>query len=155
MAECAVDALHEAIGALKQLSAVMMQAALFWQQMQDHCKSLAESEMKSTVEKALKYPEEKRLKVWTSSGFKRKAIQFYAGWVALHGVCSVYMEQIKLTQKDLYLYIAENPSYEESRSNLKELAEKFLVDLKRDQKALTDKDFTAQEDIAALKDKDT
>ena len=74
MAECAVNALHEAIGALKHLSAVMMQAAVFWKQMQDHCCTLADSEMKLHVEKAIKYPEEKRLKVWTSKSFKRKAI---------------------------------------------------------------------------------
>ena len=91
MAECAVEALHEAIGALKHLSAVMMQAALFWKQMQDHCHSLADSQMKSQVETAMKYPEEKRLKVWTSDSFKHKAIQFYSGWVALNSVCAVYM----------------------------------------------------------------
>ena len=150
MAECAVEALHEAIGALKHLSAVMMQAALFWKQMQDHCHSLADSQMKSQVETAIKYPEEKRLKVWTSSSFKRKAIQFYSGWVALNSVCAVYMEQIKDTQRDLYKYITENPTYEESKRNLPALAEKFMADLKSDQKALEEKDLKAQEEILAL-----
>ena len=155
MAECAVNALHEAAGALKHLSAVMMQAALFWEQMQDHCRSLAESEMQSQVEKAFKrYSEEKRLKVWTSKAFKRKAVEFYAGWVALNEVCTTYMEQIKLTQKDLYRYISDNPTWEESRQKLPQLAETFLSELKRDQKALSDKDFKAQEEIKALEDKD-
>ena len=152
MAEAAADALHEAIGALKELSAVLMQAAQFWKQMQDHCKSLAEDQMKNTVEKAMKYPDEKRLKVWTSKAFKMKAVQFYAGWVALNSVCTVYIEHIKVTQKDLYEYLRENPTYEESRKNVKELAEKFLTDLKKDQKAITDKDFEAQEQMKALGD---
>ena len=125
MAECAVDARHEAIGALKHLSAVMMQAALFWKQMQDHCSSLAETEMQSQIERALKISEEKRIKVWTSNSFKYKAIQFYSGWVALNSVCAVYMEQIKETQRDLYKYITENPTYEESKRILPDLAEKF------------------------------
>ena len=150
MAECAVEALHEAIGALKHLSAVMMQAAMFWKQMQDHCHSLSDSEMKSQVETAIKYPEAKRLKVWTSNSFKRKAIQFYSGWVALNGVCTVYMEQIKDTQRDLYNYITENPTYEESKRILPDMAEKFMLDLKRDQKALEEKDLKAQEEILAL-----
>ncbi len=151
MADCAVGALHEAIGTLKDLSAVMMRAARFWEQMQDHCKTLAESEMKELVENAIKkYSEEKRLKVWTSSAFKRKAVQFYAGWVALHGVCNVYLEQLKLTQSDLYRYITENPTYEQSRSNLKELVDSFLHDLQRDQKALSEKKFQAQEEIDSL-----
>ena len=150
MAECAVEALHEAIGALKHLSAVMMQAALFWKQMQDHCHSLADSEMQSQVERALKFPEEKRLKVWTSKSFKHKAIQFYSGWVALNSVCAVYMEQLKATQQDLYNYITENPTYEESKRILPDLAEKFMAELKRDQKALREKDLKAQEEILAL-----
>ena len=150
MAECAEEALHKTIGALKELSTVMMQAANFWKQMKEHCHSLAESEMQNQVEKAMKYSDEKRLKVWTSNGFKIKAIQFYAGWVALDGVCKVYIEHIKETQQDLYKYLKENPTYEESRRNVKELAEKFLEELKRDQKELTDKDFEAQEQIKAL-----
>lgn len=154
MAQCAVEALHEAIGALKHLSAVMMQAALFWKQMQDHCRSLAESEMQTQVEKAMKYSEEKRLKVWTSRGFKIKAIEFYAGWVALNGVCKVYIEHIKATQQDLYRYISENPTAEDSRKLLPELAETFLADLKRDQDALRDKDLKAQEEIMALEGPD-
>ena len=152
MAEVAVEALHHSIGALKELSAVMMQAAQFWKQMQDHCHSLADSEVQQQVEKAMKLPEVKRRKVWTSKGFKRKAIHFYGGWVALHSVCSVYIEQIKLTQKDLYEYLKENPTWEESRKNVKSLAETFLSDLKRDQKAIADKEFQAQEEIKALTD---
>ena len=153
MAEIAADALHQAVGALMQLSAVMMQAAIFWKQMQDHCRTLAESEMKNQIESAIeKYSEEKRLKVWTSRGFKIKAIEFYAGWVALHCVCTTYVEYIKITQKDLYRYIQENPTYEESRVNVKELAQKFLEDLKQDQKELADKEFATQEKIKTLGD---
>jgi hypothetical protein len=150
MSKIAEDALHQAIGALKQLSAVMIRAAAFWKQMQDHCRSLADSEMTNQVEKAMKYPDEKRLKVWTSSGFKIKAIEFYAGWVALNSVCTMYVEYIKLTQKELYRYIAENPTYEESRQNVKELAARFLSDLQNDQKALADQEFEAQKAITAL-----
>ncbi len=146
----AVHGIADSPEALKELSAVMMQAALFWKQMQDHCRSLAESDLQRQVEKAMKYPEEKRLKVWTSSAFKRKAVEFYAGWVALHSVCAVYMERIKLTQKDLYLYIQENPTYEQSRQNLKALAEELLTDLRMGQKAITDKEFQTQEEIKAL-----
>ena len=152
MAEAAAEALHEAIGALKELSAVLMQAAQFWKQMQDHCKSLAEDQIKNTVEEAMKYSDEKRLKVWTSKAFKMKAVQFYAGWVALNSVCIIYGEHIKLTKENLYEYLRENPTYEESRKNIKELAEKFLTDLKKDKKAITDKDFEAQEQMKALGD---
>ena len=151
MAECAVEALHEAIGALKHLSAVMMQAAVFWKQMQEHCNSLANSNVKSMVKTTIaEYSKEERREVWTSKPFKRKAIEFYSGWVALNNVCGEYMEQIKKTQSDLYKYITENPTYEESKKILPGLAEKFMADLKNDQKAIEEKDFKAQEEIRAL-----
>lgn len=151
MAEVAVEALHYSIGALKELSAVMMQAAQFWKQMQNHCHSLAESEMQTQMEEAMKsYTDKERRKVWTSDGFKIKAIHFYAGWVALHSVCSVYIEQIKKTQRDLYEYLKENPTWDESRQKVKSLAETFLSDLKQDQKAIVDKEFQAQEEIKTL-----
>ena len=127
-----------------------MRAALFWKQMQDHCHTLAESEMKSQVEKVMTFEEEKRMKIWTSTSFKRKAIEFYSAWVALNSVCTIYIEHIKVTQKDLYKYITENPTYEESKKILNSLVEDFMAELKRDQKALEEKDLKAQEEILAL-----
>ncbi len=150
MADAAVDALHEAMRGLKQLSLIMMKAALFWKQMQEHCKSLAESKMQSMVEKALTMPEERRMKVWTSNGFKKKAVEFYAGWVALNGVCAKYIEQIKLTQRDLYEYLKENPTYEQSRRLLPQLAREFEADLKAAQQAIADQSTAAEEEIKSL-----
>ena len=150
VADCAVLALHEAIGAFKNLACVMMRAALFWKQLQEHCHSLADSEMKKQVETALKYSENQRLKVWTSYSFKYRAVQFYSSWVALNSVCAVYKKQIEGTQKDLYKYITENPTHEESMAMLADLAEKFMADLKRDQQALEEKTLKAQEEIEAL-----
>ena len=151
MAECAVDALHEAIGALKKLSAVMMHAALFWKQMQEHCNSLTNPKVKSLIKTTIdEYSKEDLLEVWTSRPFKQQAIEFYSGWVALNNVCGVYMEQIKETQRDLYRYITENPTYEESKRKLPELAEKFMADLKRDQKVIEEEEFQAKKQIRAL-----
>ena len=149
-AASASDCLHEATTALKRLCAVMMHTALYCKQMQVHCEVLAEDRMKYNMEKAMEYPYEKRVRVWTSNGFKRRAIELYAAWVALNSVCTTYAEHIKPIQKDLYEYLRENPTYEESRKSLKELAEKFLADLQKEQKAIADKDFKIQEEIRAL-----
>ena len=118
-----------------------MQIALFWKQMQDYCYLLADCQVKSQVGIAIKYPEEKRLKVWTSKPFRCKALEFSSSWVALKIVCNVvYMEQIKNIQRDLYKYITENPT----------LTEKFMADFKSDQKALEEIDLKTQEEILAL-----
>jgi hypothetical protein len=86
--ECVIYALHNSIGALKSLSAIMMNTALFWCQMQQHCKSLAKKDVQKLVEKAMKYPDEKRLKVWTSTAFKTKLILYFSKLVAHDNVLS-------------------------------------------------------------------
>ena len=151
LAKVAEDALHKTVGELQQLRAVIMQAALFWKQMHEHCKSLAEERVKSMITAIESTEKEDRIKTWTSKPFKQQAIRFYAGWVALSTVCSEYAEHIKRTQKELYKYIMENPTYEEARRNIHELAKNFLADLKKDQEAITEKEFEAQRKIEALR----
>ncbi|XP_068696334.1 tropomyosin beta chain-like [Montipora foliosa] len=130
LAEAAITALHSSIGALKSLSAIMMKAAIFWQQMQAHCESLATGQMQKQVETAMKMPEEKRMKVWTSNGFKGKALEYYSKWVALDDVCGVYMFQIKETRQDLYNYLEDNPTIEDAQKNVRDLSATFAKDLK-------------------------
>ncbi|KAJ7323399.1 hypothetical protein OS493_031874 [Desmophyllum pertusum] len=145
LADAAIEALHSSIGALKSLSAIMMNAALFWRQMQTHCESLAKGD-------AMKYPEEKRLKVWTSKAFKTKAVQYYSKWVALDDVCEVYMLQIKETRQDLYSYLVENPTIEQAKTNVRKLAATFAADLQKAQEKLAEKQQKALEEKKALKD---
>jgi hypothetical protein len=147
----AIIALQSAIGALKTLSAVMLQAATFWLQMQRHCEELANEKLKKDIERILKLPEERRLQVWNSNGFKRRAVKYYAGWVALDDVCTVYMERIKLTQRELYTYIQEALLPDEAYKKVKELAKSFNADLINQQQAIADKQFKHNEQIKALK----
>ena len=146
LADAAIDALHSSIGALKSLSAIMMNAALFWQQMQIHCESLAKEDVRKYVETAMKYDEEKRLKTWTSKAFKVKAVNNYSKWVALDDVCEVYMLQIKDTRRDLYSYLVENPTIEEAKKNVRQLAETFAADLKKAQEKLEENKQKALEE---------
>lgn len=151
MAEASVDALHKAIDGLKMLSDLMLQASLFWKQMQVHCKALGEDKMKETVEKAMeRYDDTKRLRFWTSDSFKMKAVRFYAGWVALDGTCGVYMLTIQKTQKELHKYITENPSFEEAERNVKQLAIEFRKDLDEAQKAAEEKNTKTDEEMQSL-----
>ena len=150
LADAAIEALHSSIGALKSLSAIMMNAALFWKQMQLHCESLAKGDMRQQVETAMKLPEEKRLKVWTSKGFKVKAVQYYSKWVALDDVCEVYMQQIKDTRRDLYSYLEENPTIEQAKKNVRQLADTFAADLKKAQEKLEEKQQKALEEKKML-----
>ena len=150
LADIAIDALHKAMGGLQKLSVVMMKAALFWKQMQVHCEQLAKEKMKKLIVTAMKRPEEDRIRVWTSHGFKKQAVEYYAQWVALDDVCAVYMRRIQETQKELYGYLQENPTLSEARRNVRTLAITFGKELEMEQKAIAEKEFAVQKEIKDL-----
>ena len=134
LADAAIDALHSSVGALKSLSATMMKAAKFWRQMQHCCKTLPRGDMQRKVKMAMQKPKEERLEIWTSTPFKQDALQYYSTWVALDDVCGVYtVVQIEDTSKDLYKYLKENPTTEEAKKNVRQLAAEFAKDLKQAQ----------------------
>ena len=150
LADVAIEALHNSVGALKFLSDIMINAGTFWRQIQKHCEALAQKDIQQMVERAMKLPDEKRLKVWTSSAFKRKAVNYYSKWVALDDVCGAYILQMKETRQDLHAYLRENPTIEQSRENVRRLAESFGDILNLEQKKIADKDTEEQEEMKAL-----
>ena len=153
LAEAAIEALHSSIGALKSLSTIMMKAAVFWQQMQCHCDDIAKGYMQEMVQEAVnKYDHHKRMKFWTSTGFKKRAVQYYSKWVALDDVCGVYMLQIRDTRQDLYNYLEENPTIEQAKKNVRQLATEFAKDLKRAQEKLAEDNQKALEEKKSLED---
>lgn len=152
-ANAAAQSLQEAVQGLKMLSAYMMQAAVFWTQMQNHCKDLGDDKLKKEVDKAMqRYDDAKRQRFWTSSGFKTKAVNFYAGWVALDGVCGEYMTAIQGTRRELYKYIMENPTFEDAERNVKQLANHFKQELGEAQKAIAEKGSEMTEELQSLKE---
>lgn len=155
LAEVAIGALHKAVGGLQNLSATMMKAALFWKQMQVHCEQLASDKMQKMIATAMKRPEKDRIRVWTSTGFKTQAVAYYAKWVALDDVCAIYMKQIQDTQKDLYGYLTENPTLQQARVIVRDLAAKFGKELAMEQKAIAAKEFENERELKELKKAET
>ena len=150
LADAAIDALHQAMGGLQKLSALMLKVALFWKQMQMHCETLARDKMQKMVMRAMKRPEKERLRVWTAKGFKTQAITYYAQWVALDDVCAIYMAKIKETQKTLYSYLTENPTLNEARSNVRQLAIAFSDDLRKAHCEIDEKNAADEEERARM-----
>ena len=146
LADAAIDALHKAMGGLQKLSALMLKVALFWKQMQMHCETLARDKMQKMIMRAMKRPEKERLRVWTAKSFKTQAIKYYAQWVALDDVCAIYMAQIKETQKTLYSYLTENPTLNEARANVRQLAIQFSDDLKKAHSEIDKKNAADEEE---------
>lgn len=160
LAEAIIDALHSAIAALRNLADIMRQVSIFWVQMQAHCEELANDKVKERIEKALQhYPEEKRLKVWTSNAFKRDALQFHARWVALQNVCTTYSEKIKITGAELHAYMRETLRPAEAREKVKLLAVQFLDKVNRERVEHAERmralDIARKEEEKASEDKAT
>ena len=77
-------------------------------------------------------------------------MRYYSEWVALDDVCGVYMLQIKETRQDLYNYLEDNPTVEQARKNVRELAATFGNDLKEAQKKLENENKKALQEIKEL-----
>lgn len=125
----AIKSLQAVNNALMQLAAVMLRAALFWDSIEQQCKKISSTSIKAQIEKGMaKDSEEKRLRYWHSTGFKVKAVNYCAKWVALHCICSDYVAHIRNTQSNLSGYITENPSLEEARGQIKGLIKEIKDD---------------------------
>ena len=113
---------------------------------------MADDQLQRKIQKfAENFSEEERREYWTSNQFKESMFLYISKWVALHSVSSTYLEQIKLTQRDLYKYITEHPTYEESRKNLKELVGDFEKDLESAHEQIEEQNFKANKEIKELK----
>ena len=150
LTNAAIGALHSAMGGLQKLSAVMMKAALFWKQVQVHCEQLAQERMQELIATALEMPKSDRLEFWKDPYFLQEAVEYYGQWVALDDVCGTYMDEIKVTQKDLYSYLTENPTNEQARENVRDLASQFGIELKDEQEKIKEKEFASAEEVAKL-----
>ena len=152
--DAAIDALHEAVGALKSLTVVMMRAADFWGKMQVHCASISDMKMDERLEKALKVGEAKRKAVWASPAFKRGAIYYFAQWVALQGVCVTYSKKIKTIQEQLYSSIQENPTREQSRASIRAIASDLLKEIEEANKTIAEEQAQSDKKIKELEEAD-
>lgn len=150
LAEVAIDALQAAVGGLKALSVVMMRAAEFWERMHKHVDSLRKPLIEKEITAVMKIDVQKRHSHWTSNGFKTMAVRFYAQWVALHSVCTQYMNHLQLTQEKLYEVLEDNPTEESAREKLRRLAKKFGPELQKELRAIEDQSSKAGVEIQEL-----
>ena len=60
------------------------------------------------------------------------------------------MGKIQETQRDLYRYLTENPTLEEARKKVRELASTFRKDLEKAQDAIMDEDSAYEEEMKKL-----
>lgn len=122
----AIPALHGAVGALSNLATIMQKATTFWKSMHQMCEEQASGKLEALLEKAQKYDDpKKRLMAYKNTAVKKRAIKMYASWVAMEAVCDDYVKKIKVSREELYGYLCENPTVEESQKRIKLLCREF------------------------------
>ena len=132
-AGAAMDVIAATKNSLMSIAVTMLQVAGFWNRMAAIAKELQSERVRKRVKKAVEcMSPEKRLKVWTSQGFKKDAIANYAKWVSYRVLCNEYMKGITSTRAELYACLKEPilPT---------EAAEKLKVLLKHQQQQLDQK----------------
>ena len=122
----AIPALHGAVGALSNLATIMQKAAVFWKSMQQMCEEQSNGKLEALLQTAQKYEQpEKRLKAYQSKPVKTRAVKMYVSWVAMEAVCDEYVEKIKVSREELYGYLCENPTIEQSQERIPLLCKEF------------------------------
>ena len=138
--EQAIPALHAAVGALNILVTIMQSAATFWRTIQTQCEEMAKGKMKNLMETAKKYEDpSKRMKAYQSSGVKQRAMKAYVEWEAIEGICDDCVSKVKISREELYKYLRENPTIEESKKRIALLSREFQEDIAKADKELMKK----------------
>ena len=93
-------------------------------------------------------------KLWTSTPFKKKSVRYYAMWVALYHTCDEHMGQIKMTQKELFAYVIDNPTREECRTRLPSMCDAFSVQVSEEEQHSKDLNSRATKCMEDTKQED-
>ena len=122
----AIPALHGAVGALSNLATIMAKAATFWKSMQQMCEEQSGGKLEKLLNAAKKYEDpKKRLAAYQNNAVKLRAVKMYVSWVAMESVCEEYVREIKTSREELYGYLCENPSVEQSQQRIHLLCREF------------------------------
>ena len=122
----AIMSLHGAVRALSNLAAIMQKAVGFWKSLQLMCEEQAQGKLEKLLDKAMTYEDpKKRLQVYRNPAMKRRAIKMFVSWAAMEAVCDDYVKKIKVSREELYKYVCETPTIEESKRLIGLLCREF------------------------------
>jgi hypothetical protein len=124
--EATIASLFQAIGALKQISVVLRVSAMFWRQMGEHCKELANSDLKEKVTMFKTAPPEQRLVFFLDEDFKVQVVTYLAGWKAVELIANDYGVTCGRVRAQIQEDFQKNPNTEESRRLAPILGAKLL-----------------------------
>jgi hypothetical protein len=123
----ACDSLFLAVGALKKISVILMDASKFWANMDMACKSLARSNLKTQIKAKGERGAEEQKKVLSSNIFKKTIVQYFAGWRALEVVSLEYGKKASEVRDSTLKDFESNLTIEQARIQVRELGAKLNI----------------------------
>lgn len=110
VAKVVIDALHQAVGALKQIVVILSNAADLWLQMARHCTELSNTSdtFKDRIELWKTKPN--RAELYMSTTFAEDAVRHYADWRALQLISKEYSKAANQVKTEVQTNITKNVS---------------------------------------------
>ena len=114
--------LHHALTALRNLQSIMQVAANFWRETHSACNAITGHAMTRRLDAIQSMDEAKRKRLWNARGFKMEAVKYYAQWVAIQQMCSMSRVSLVNSQRQVHMFIRQNPTKEQGKELLGILA---------------------------------
>jgi hypothetical protein len=142
-----VESLLQAIGALKGISTTLRLNALFWRQMGDHCKELAQSDLKEKIEVFKTFDD--RLSWYREPDFKEQLVYYMAGWKAIQIIAQAYGVECGKVRAQINEDFNKNPSTEQSQKIAPILGAKLLAAANTDLESMKAEEARTQQELDA------
>jgi chemotaxis protein histidine kinase CheA len=113
VADLVIDALHQALGALKQIVVILSNASDLWKQMAQHCEQLSDDSGGFKDKITLWRTRPNRLELYLGARFVEDAVRQYANWKALQVVSKEYSSAADKVKLEVQVNITRNVSSED------------------------------------------
>ena len=123
------ESLKEAVQALNEIEAIMINVGHFWKEVEGMCESVTGRTMKKQVKMLSDKKPQERKAIWQSQAFKMDALNLYGKWIALKRVCATASGKVNSALDEVQQYMVENPNEDEAFKSIQEMAGKFLKEL--------------------------
>lgn len=157
VAALVIDALHQAVGALKQIVVILSHASDLWKQMAQHCTKLSGSTgtFKDRIELWKTRPN--RVQLYLGASFVQDAVRYYADWKALEIVSKEYAAAAGGIKADVQKNIKKNITTDEmlklavkEGKKLLETTDESTASLDDEEQAIKDELTVIEESASAL-----
>lgn len=130
--QAAVEALHIAVGVLKQIVVILQDVTYFWDSMALACRRLAEDDLRQDIEIYMKREPAERIREYSEPDFQLRMLQVAAQWHALALVAEQYKRESGKAYTKMGVTYRVNLDTKAAHAEAKRLAGELNIELAAD-----------------------